>query len=185
MASPNKSRSGDIDLFRFDQPLAESPDLLLRPFGSLDTPAFRWRYHSTQLAIITGIFACGGLICSLALVDGDEELPQPHHWLRQSYISPVVAWPQAPEPTPSTPQSAPRRSNSENKTAALTRRVCHRKATGRSDRPTPGFRLLVALRTKWSKFTGSLRWHTMSFNFTRDLVFGSGSKSSERRLEEG
>jgi hypothetical protein len=186
MAPPNKSASRDIDLFRFDQPRAESPDLPLPPVGSLATPASRRRYHSTQLAIIVGIFACGGLICSLPSVDRDEEFPRPHRWLRNSYSTPVIASPQERVPAPSNPQSAPLRSNSEDKTAALQQRpVCHRKSTDRSDRPTLGFRPIAALRTKWAKFTGTLRRHTMSFNFSRDLAFGSGSKSSQRRVEEG
>ncbi len=186
MALPNKSGSGDIDLFHPRQPLAESPDLLGPRLGSLDAPACGRRYHSTQLAIITGVFACGGLICSLLLVDGNEDFPQPHHWLRKSYSPPVMASPHGPAPAPSTPQSAPLRSNSEDKTAALQqRRVCHRKSTGRGDRPTPGFRPLAALRTKWAKFTRNLRRHTMSFNFTRDLAFGSRSKASQRCLQEG
>ena len=183
MAFPNKSMSRDIDL-RLDQPLAESRDLPVPPLGSLDTPAFRRRYHSTQLAIITGIFAFGGVICSLPFVGGDEEFPRPHHWLRQSYSSPVMASPQEPAPAPSAPQNAPLRSNREDKTAAFQQhRVCHRRSTGRSVRPTPGFRALAALRTKWAKFTGNLRRHPMSLNFTRDLAFGSGSKPSQRRLE--
>jgi hypothetical protein len=183
MAPPNKSRSGDMDLFRLDQPLAESTDLPSSPFGSLNMPTFRRRYHSNQLAIITGIFACGGFVCSLPLVDGDEELP--HHRLRQTYSSPVVTSPQGPTTAPSIPQSGPIQPNSEAKTAALQhRRVCHRKSSGRRDRPTPGLRLLAALRTKWVKFTRNLRRHTMPFNFRRDLAFGSG-KSSPRPLQEG
>jgi hypothetical protein len=184
MAPPNKSRSGDIDLFRLDQPLAESTNLPSSPFGSVDTPTFRRRYHSTQLAIITGVFACGGFVCSLPLVDGDKELP--HHRLRQTYSSPVMTSPHRPATEPSVPQSAPLQSKSEAKTAALQhRRVCHRKSFGRRDRQIPGLRLLAALRTKWAKFTRNLRRHTMPFNFRRDLAFGSESKSSQRPLQEG
>jgi hypothetical protein len=186
MASPTKSRSRDIDLLRLDRPLVEPPDLLLPQLESLDTPAFRPRYHSTQLAIISGMFACGGLICSLVFVDGDEELPRPHHWLRQSYSLPATASPEAPPPVPSASQSAPLRSNTEDNTARLQqRRVGHRQSTGRSDRATPGFRPLATLMTKWAKFTENLRRRMMSFNFSRDLAFGSGSKSGQRRLEEG
>jgi hypothetical protein len=176
MVSRNKSVSGEIDLFCFDQPLAESPDLRLPCLGSLDAPARRRRYHSAQLAIITGIFACGGLICSLLLVDGDEEFPRPHHWLRQSYSSPVIVSP-GPTTAPSIPQNPPIRSNNEDKSALRPRWIGARKSAshlGRIGRATLGFQPLVALG-----------WHAMPFNFSRDLAFGCGSKSSQCRLEEG
>jgi hypothetical protein len=176
MVSPNKSVSREIDLFRFDEPLAESTDLRLPWLGSLDAPARRRRYHSTQLAIITGTFACGGLICSLLLVDGDEEFPRAHHWLRQSYSSPVIASP-GPTTAPSIPQNPPIRSNEEDKSAPRPRWIGARKSAShleRIGRATLSFRPLVALR-----------WHATPFNFSRDLAFGSGSKSSQCRLEEG
>jgi hypothetical protein len=188
MAPPDKSASSDIDLLRFDQPLADSPDLLLPPPVSVDAPACRRRYHSTQLAIIIGTFACGGLICSLLLVDGDEEFPRQHHWLRESYSSPVKASPQGSTTAPATPQSAPIRPNNEDKTALHPRRISARKSAShpeRIGRAVLGFRPLVALRTKWTDFTETLRRRAMPFNFSRDLAFGSGSKSGQRRLEEG
>src|SRR5438874_1185583 len=187
-ASPNKSASSNIDLFRLDQPLAESSDRLLPQLGSLDTPACRRSYHSTQLAIITAIFAGGGLICSLLLLDGDEEIPRPHHWLRQSYSSPVIVSPQGPAAAPSTPQNPPIRSNNDDKSALQPRRISARKSAshpGRIGRTTRGFRPLIALRVKWTKFTANLRRYTMPFNFSRNLAFGSGSKSCQRRFEEG
>ena len=187
-ASPNKSASSNIDLFRLDQPLAESSDRLLPQLGSLDTPACRRRYHSTQLAIITAIFAGGGLICSLLLLDGDEEIPRPHHWLRQSYSSPVIVSPQGPAVAPSAPQNPPIRSNNDDRSALHPRQIGARKSAshpGRIGRTTRGFRPLIALRAKWTKFTANLRRYTMPFNFSRNLAFGSGSKSCQRRFEEG
>ena len=186
MAPPNKSASRDIDIFRVDQPLAESLDLLFPPIGSVDTPACRRRYHSIQLAVITGVFACGGLICSSLLVGGDEEFPRPHHWLRQPYSSPVMVSSQGPAIATSTPQNSPLRSNNEG--ALHPRRIGARKSAshpGRISRATLRFRPLVALRTRWAKFTGNLRRHRMPFNFSRDLAFGSGRKSGQRRLEAG
>jgi hypothetical protein len=188
MVPPNKSGSFDIDLFRFDQPGAESSDLLSPPFGPLDTPACRRRYHSTQLAIITGLFACGGLICSFLLIDGDEDFPRPHHWLRQSYSSPAITLPQGPAAAPFTPQKSPLRSNNEDKAALPSHWIGTRKAVsrpGRIARKGVDFRPLVALRTKWTSFTETLRRHVMPSNFLRDLAFGPGSKSGQRRLEEG
>ena len=188
-------------------------------------PACRRRYHSTQLAIITAIFAGGGLICSLLLLDGDEEIPRPHHWLRQSYSSPMIVSPQGPAAAPSAPQnppirssavrSSPRyirdqlsakrarsrrsgesgvlanppiRSTNDDKSALQPRRISARKSAshpGRIGRTTRGFRPLIALRAKWTKFTANLRRYTMPFNFSRNLAFGSGSKSCQRRFEEG
>ena len=151
-------------------------------------PACRRRYHSTQLAVITAIFAIGGLICSLLLLDGDEEIPRPHHWLRQSYSSPMIVSPQGPAAAPSAPQNPPIRSTNDDKSALQPRRISARKSAshpGRIGRTTRGFRPLIALRAKWTKFTANLRRYTMPFNFSRNLAFGSGSKSCQRRFEEG
>jgi hypothetical protein len=190
MAPPNKSGSRDIDLFHPGQSLPESSDLLVPQPGSLDRPACRRRYHSIQLVIITGVFACGGLICSLLLVDGNEDFPQPHHWLRQSYSPPAMASPQAPATTPSTPPNPPIRLNNEDKSALRQRRISARKSAcpparlGRANiglRPPVALRsydrALLALRAKWRNFTGTIRRHTMSLNFVRNLDFGSGSKA--------
>lgn len=190
MAPPNKSGSRDIDLFQPGRPLAESPDLLVPRLGSLDPPACRRRYHSIQLVIIIGVFASGGLICSLLLVDGNEDFPQPHHWLRQSYSPPAMASPQAPATAPSTPPNPPIRSNDEDKSALRQRRISARKSAcppGRIGGARVAFRspvvlrscerAVVALRAKWRNFTGTIRRHTMPLNFVRALDFGSGSKA--------
>lgn len=173
--SPDKSAPGDIEVFRSDCAFAESPNLPLPPTGSLDMPACRRRYHSAQLAIITGLFACGGLICSWLLVDGDEELPRPHHWLQKSYSSPVIGSPQGPVTAPSTPKNSPIRSNNEDKTAASQRRrmadLKLASSSSRSDRPAFGFRPVTDLRTKWTNFSGNLRDRGNSVR-NRALDFG-------------
>jgi hypothetical protein len=64
------------------------------------------------LAIVTGVFACGGFFCSLFFVEGDADFPQPHHWLRKSYSSPVMTLPPAASIVP---QNIPPRLNHENK----------------------------------------------------------------------
>ena len=151
MVSPNKSVSRERDQFCFDQPLAESTDLRLPPLRSLNSRACHQRYHSTQLAIITGIFGCGGLICSLLLVDGNEEFPAPHHWLRQSHRSPVISSPQGPATAPSAPQNPPIRSNNEDESALHPRQLAAGKLPSHSGRIGRA---------------------------TRDLAFGSETKSS-------
>jgi hypothetical protein len=158
MVSPNKSVSREIDLFCFDQPVAESPDLRLPWLGSLYAPARRRRYHSTQLAIITGIFAGGGLICSLLLVDGNEEFPAPHHWLRRSHSSPVISSPHEPATAPSAPQNPPIWSNNEAESVLHPRQLAARKLPSHSGRIGRA---------------------------TTDLAFGFETKSSQCRLEEG
>jgi hypothetical protein len=99
--APSESPSGHIDLFRVRQKPPELPDRSL-PAGGYVIPQCP-RYHSIQLALITGLFACGGLICSMLLIDGSDDLVPPHYWLRKSYGSPALQTPQKPICTPVIP----------------------------------------------------------------------------------
>ena len=71
MTSPSESSSGHIDMFRVRQ---KPPELPRQSFPAADVvPGYRTRgYHFVQLALVTGLFACGGLICSMLLVDGSD-----------------------------------------------------------------------------------------------------------------
>jgi hypothetical protein len=174
MASPQKSPSGDIDLFSVDEASSRSAAPHPEPIAFVDSPARARRYHSIQLAIVTGVFACGGLLCSLFFVDGDNDFPQPHHWLRKSYSSPVMTLPPAPPRAGIVPQNVPARSNPGNRTAASQRpRISqHELASSPShtDRSSSRIRPLIALRTKWTNFSESLRDHAVSArNLTLDL----------------
>ena len=184
MAPPDKSASRDIEVF--ERPFAESPNLPSLPTGSLDTPAWRRRYHSAQLAIITGLFACAGLICSWLLVDGEEEFPRPHHWLQKSYASPVMTVP-TPSGTRVVPRNAPLRPNHEEKTASSQRRrIAEPKlasSSSRSDQPAFGFRPVIDLRTKWTNFSENLRDRAMSFNSVRNRALDFGRRLRQYRFE--
>jgi hypothetical protein len=107
MASSKKSASDDIDLFFVDETSTRSADPCPGPIEFVDSPVRARRYHSIQLAIVTGVFACGGFFCSLFFVEGDADFPQPHHWLRKSYSSPVMIMPPAPPGASIVPQSIP------------------------------------------------------------------------------
>jgi hypothetical protein len=122
MSPPNNSSSNDIDLFRVRQAPPELPDRYLPPAANV-VPRYRpKRYHSMQLALVTGLFACGGLICSIFLVDGSDHFLQLRYWPRKSYSSPVLATPQRPVTAPAIPQSGPSRSNGADKNAASQKR---------------------------------------------------------------
>ena len=92
---------------------------------------FRTRgYHFVQLALVIGLFACGGLICSMLFVDGSDNFLGPRYWPRKSYSSPALATPQRPMSAPTVPQNGQFKSNDEEKTAALQeRRVGDRKTS--------------------------------------------------------
>jgi hypothetical protein len=144
------------------------------PIAFVDSPARTRRYHSMQLAIVTGLFACGGFLCSLFFVEGDADFPQPHHWLRKSYSSPVMIMPPAPPGASIVPQNIAPRPNHESKTAALQHtRISHRElAASQShiDRATSGSRPVIALRAKWTNFSENLRENAASArNLTLDL----------------
>ncbi len=121
MAPPDKSFAGDIDLVRV-QKETKLPHPTLPPAAYV-VPQYRpERCHSIQLALVTSLFACGGLICSMFLVDGGEHFLQPSYWPRKSYSSPALATPQRPVSAPAVPQSGTFKSNSEEKNAALQER---------------------------------------------------------------
>ena len=101
MTPPSESSSDHINLFRVCQKPSELLDRSLPPAGYVVPQCPR--YHSIQLALITGLFACGGLICSMLLIDGSDDLLPPHYWLRKSYSSPEFRTPQKPISTPAIP----------------------------------------------------------------------------------
>ena len=118
MKPPSESSSGHIDMFRVRQKSLELPG---RSFpAAYVVPHYRPRgYHFMQLALVIGLFACGGLICSMLLVDGSEDFPRPHYWPRKSYSSPALVTPQRPPTAPAVPPSGLLRSNGDKKNAAL------------------------------------------------------------------
>jgi hypothetical protein len=132
MTPPNKSSSGDIDLFRVQEP-PQLPDRSFPPAVYVVPRDRPQRYHSMQLALVTGFFACGGLICSMFLVDDGDDFVRPHYWPRKSYSSPAVGTPQAPVSAPAGRQSGPLRSNDE-KNAALQE---HRVGDGKPSATSP------------------------------------------------
>jgi len=174
MASCPKFASDDIDMFPGEEASTRSANPCPEPIALVDSPVRTRRYHSMQLAIVTGLFACGGFLCSLFFVEGDADFPQPHHWLRKSYSSPVMIMPAAPPGASIVPQNIAPRPNHENKTAALQRtRISHRElasSPSHIDRSTSGIRPVIALRTKWTNLSENLRDHAASArNLTLDL----------------
>ena len=184
MASPQKSASGDIDLFSDHEARTRSTQPCPAPIVFVDSPVSGRRYHSFQLAVVTGAFAFGGFLCSLFFVDGGDDFPQPHHWLRKSYSSPVMTLSPAPPGANVDPQTVPRRPNHEDKTAALQHpRITHRNmasAPTRTDRSSFDFRPMTALRTKWTNFSGNLRDRG---NYVRDQALDFGRRVRQYRLE--
>ena len=162
MASLQESASNDIDLFSVDETTStRSAGPRPGPIEFADSPVRTRRYHSMQLAIVTGVFACGGFLCSLFFVEGDADFPQPHHWLRNSYSSPAMIMPPAPPAAGITPQHISPRPNRQNKTAALQRRqISHRElasSPSHTDRSSSGMGPAIALRTRWTNFSENLR----------------------------
>src|SRR5437660_12258360 len=100
------------------------PELPGRSFpAAYVVPRYRPRgYHSVQLALVIGLFACGGLICSMLLVDGSDDFPQSHYWPRKSYSSPASVTPQRPATAPAVSRSGLFKSNGDEKNAALRER---------------------------------------------------------------
>jgi len=118
MAPPDKSFAGDIDLVRV-QKETKLPHPTLPPAAYV-VPRNRPEHcHLMQLALVTGLFASGGLICLKFLVDGGDDFLRPPYWPRKSYSSPALATPQRPVTAPAVPQSGTFKSNGEEKNAAL------------------------------------------------------------------
>jgi hypothetical protein len=115
MMPPSES-SSHIDMFRVRQNLL---DRSLPPAARV-VPRYRpERYHSIQLALVIGLFACGGLICSMLLVDDSNDFLRIRYWPRKSYSSPALATPQKPVTAPAVPQNGTFKSNGDDKNAAL------------------------------------------------------------------
>jgi len=131
MTPPNKSSSGDIDLFRVQEP----PQLADRSFPPAVYVVPRYpvpRYHSMQLALVIGLFARGGLICSMFFVEESDDFLGPHYWPRKSYSSPAVGTAQNPVSAPAVRRSGPLRSNDKKNAALQEHRVGDRKASATS-----------------------------------------------------
>jgi hypothetical protein len=81
------------------------------------------------------------------------------------------------------PQNTPSRPNYEDKTAGLNHpRMSHLKlasSPSRTDRSIFGFRPGIALRTKWTDFSGSLR------DSARNLTLDFGRRLRQCRFEAG
>jgi hypothetical protein len=104
MTPPSESSSGHIDMFRVRQKPPELPD---RSFPAVYVvPRYTVpRYHSMQLALVIGLFACGGLVCSTFFVVENDDFLGPRYWPRKSYSSPALATPQRPVSAPTVPQN--------------------------------------------------------------------------------
>jgi hypothetical protein len=189
MASLQKSSSGDINLFCVDQAFTKSADPCPMPIAVIDSPLRARGYYSIQLAVVIGLFACGGFLCSLFFVDGDDDFPRPHHWLGKLYSSPVMTLPPAPSEARVFPQNILRRPNQVEKTAVSQQHwVSHRKLTSsprRTGSPTFDFRPLIGLRTKWTNFSGNLRDRGIPFNFARNLALDFGRRLRQHHFEAG
>ena len=118
MTPPSESSSGHIDMFRARHKPPELPD---RSFPAVYVvPRYSVpRYHSMQLALVIGLFACGGLVCSTFFVVENDDFLGPRYWPRKSYSSPALATPQRPVSAPTVPQNGQFKSSDEQKTAAL------------------------------------------------------------------
>jgi len=128
MTPPSESSSGHIDMFRVRRQRPGLPDRSLPPAAHV-VPRHP-RYHSVQLALVTGLFACGGLICSMLLVDSSEDFLRLHYWPRKSYSSPAPGTPQNPtSAAPAVPQSGSLGSNGEKNAVSQECRVGDRKAS--------------------------------------------------------
>jgi hypothetical protein len=131
MTPPSESSSGDIDRFR----VQEQPQRPNDSFPTADYVVPRYpvlRYHSMQLALVIGLFACGGLICSTFFVDESDDFPGPHYWPRKSFSLPAVGTPQNPASTPALRRNEPLRSNGERNAAWQEDRVGDRKPSSTS-----------------------------------------------------
>jgi hypothetical protein len=115
MTPPDKSFSDDIDLVRVQQEPPELADSTVPPAAYVVPPSRPERCHYMQAALVTGLFACGGFICSILLVDGSDEFLRPLCWPRKSYSSPALATPLKPVTAPIVPQSGTFKLNGEKK----------------------------------------------------------------------
>ena len=118
MTPPSESSSGHIDMFRVPE---KPPELPNRSFPAIYVvPRYSLlRYHSMQLALVIGLFACGGLVCSTFFVVENDDFLGPRYWPRKSHSSPALATPQRPVSAPTVPQNGQFKSDDEEKTATL------------------------------------------------------------------
>ena len=118
MTPPSESSSGHIDMFRVRQKPPELPDLSFPAVYVVPRYSVP-RYHSMQLALVIGLFACGGLACSTFFIDGNDDFLGPRYWPRKSYSSPASATPRKPVTVPTVPQRGMFKSNGDDKNAVL------------------------------------------------------------------
>jgi len=177
MKPPDESFSGDIDLFRVRQEPPKLPDPSFPPAAYVLLHHRPQRYHSMRLALVIGLFASGGLICSMLLVDGGDDFPRPRYWPWKSSSSPALPTPQRPAAAPAVPQKGPLKSSGDKNAALQEHRVADRKPSTAS--PLVRIRYskfrfapLIVLGTKWVNFAGNFRDHRITFDFARDLAFG-------------
>ena len=118
MTPPSESSSGHIDMFRVRQKPPELPDRFFPAVYVVPRYSVP-RCHSMQLALVIGLFACGGLVCSTFFVVENDDFLGPRYWPRKSYSSPALVTPQRPVSAPTVPQNGQFKSDDEEKTAAL------------------------------------------------------------------
>jgi hypothetical protein len=188
MASPT-AESRDIDLISIEGPFPRSADACPSPIAFVDPPVRARHYHSIQLAVVTGLFACGGFLCSLFFVDGGDDFPQPHHWVRKSYTLPVVIPPPAPPGHRIVRHNVPLRPSPEPKITTLQKhQVANRKlaaSPSRTDRANFDFQPVTELRTKWTELSGNLRDRAVLLATARNRALDFGRRLRQHYFEAG
>lgn len=183
MASPEQSASADIDLFSHDQAPTGVADSRPLPTALVDPPVQPRLYHSAQLAVIIGVFAFGGFLCSFFFVDRGDDFPQPHHWLRKSYRRPVITIPPGP---PILPQVVPLRRSRDERTAGLHHPpVMQRKiasSPSRIDHSGSGFKPVTDLKTRWAVFSENFG---ASVDSARNRALDFGRRLRQYHFEAG
>lgn len=125
MTPPEMPPNRDIDLgFRVPKRPLTSPAVPSYPTTRTISPRRPYLFQSLQLALVIGLFASGGLICSILLFDSSDEVTTPRYWPREIYSSPAGRTPHRPMAVPVLRQNeAPKpNSNLEDKTAVLQER---------------------------------------------------------------
>jgi hypothetical protein len=189
MTPPDESFSSDVDLFRPEPP--KLPDLSFSPDAYVVPRHRPERCHSMQLALVTGLFACGGLICSMFLVDGSDDFPRPRYWPRKSISSPASATPQRPVTAPSVPQNGTFKSNGDKNAVFQERSAGDAKTSGdhacvvrtRSSRFRPASRIVSWMRR--ASFVKNFRGHRITFDFVRNLAFCFRDRTRQHHFEAG
>jgi len=186
MVLPRKSVSDEVDLSCLNGSIVKSPDPCPQPIACNDPPVPARRYHSVQLAIVTGLFAFGGFLCSLFFVDAGDDFPQPHHWLRKSYSSPAMILPS--ETSVLSQKLPPSRSHDDRTAAVHHHRINQRKlawAPTHVDAPRSSFSPVRDLKTKWTNLSENVRDRAESLNSTRLRALDFGRRLRQCHFEAG